>query len=382
MTELLENKRILIFLRSLRMGGAERQAILLANHLKYSQKADVQVWAFFDGQGRGAEILEKHNIPVHIHQPDWEGGLFKKIRGLLRLIRDIRRFRPHFIMPFTDYPNKVCGAVWKFTGARCCIWNQRDEGREITGKPVERLALKLTPFYVSNSIEGKRFLTDTFSIPGKKVTIIHNAVRLEEAQKTPIQWRRELQIDEATFIAVMVAHLQPFKDHPTLLEAWHRVLDKTGKQQPPVLLLAGRFDETYPQLQFLASDLKLGNAVRFLREVKDIPGLLKAVDLSVYSSKFEGCPNGVLESMAAGLPVVATNITGIAEALGEDYPFLVPPNNSEVFADYILKFIAQRDLRRRTGDENYQRVSTLFKPERVFERYTALLRKTLDKKLR
>jgi glycosyltransferase involved in cell wall biosynthesis len=130
-------------------------------------------------------------------------------------------------------------------------------------------------------------------------------------------------------------------------------------------------------LKFLVNEVKLGDSVRFLGEVADISGLLKAVDLSVYSSKFEGCPNSVLESMAAGLPVVATDITGTAEALGDDYPFLVPINNSESFAEHILTFISDENLRQKIGEQNSQRISTLFKPEQMYEAYKELLLRIL-----
>lgn len=379
MTELLENKRILIVLRSFQLGGAERQAALLAKYLKHTQKADVQVWAFYP-KGFAGEILEKENIPTHVHPPKWEGGPFKKIFGLLGLIRDIRKFKPHIILPFTDYPNKVCGSIWKFTGARSCVWNQRDEGREITRKPLEKLALKITPCFVSNSLEGKNFLMNTFSIPEKKITLVPNAIELGEPQQTRAEWRKKLEIDENRFVAIMVANLQPFKDHPTLLESWRRVIDKTGLAEPPILLLAGRFGQTHRQLTFMAEELQLGDGIRFLGEVKDIPGLLSAVDLCVFSSKFEGCPNGVLEPMAAGLPVVATHITGIAEALGTDYPFLVPISRTEKFAEYVLTFLSDPGLRREIGERNKKRVNELFKPDRMFRAYTALLRKLISKR--
>jgi glycosyltransferase involved in cell wall biosynthesis len=218
---------------------------------------------------------------------------------------------------------------------------------------------------------------NTFSIPEEKITLIHNGIQLEEPQRERSQWRKALRIDEERFSAVMVANLQSFKDHPTLLEAWRRVINKTVKEQGPILFLAGRFDDTYSQLKFQVNELKLGDSVRFLGEVADISGLLKAVDLSVFSSKFEGCPNSVLESMAAGLAVVATDITGTAEALGDDYPFLVPINNSDSFAKHILTFISDENLRQKIGEQNYQRISTLFKPEQMYEAYKDLLLRIL-----
>ena len=207
-----------------------------------------------------------------------------------------------------------------------------------------------------------------------------NAVKLEEPKENRAQWRKKLGVDDKRFLAVMIANLQPSKDHPTLLEAWRRVIDKTGSTEPPVLLLAGRFGQTYKQLQFMSEELQLGDSIRFLGEVRDIPGLLSAVDLCVFSSKFEGCPNGVLEPMAAGLPVVATHITGIAEALGTDYPYLVPINKTEMFADHVLTFISNENLRREIGERNRLRAEERFNPDRMFKAYMALLRKIFPRR--
>jgi glycosyltransferase involved in cell wall biosynthesis len=218
---------------------------------------------------------------------------------------------------------------------------------------------------------------NTFAIPERKITMVPNAVQLDEPLETRSQWRKKLGVDENRFLAVMVANLQPFKDHPTLLESWRRVIDRTGSTEPPILLLAGRFGQTYQQLRFMAEELQLGDSIRFLGEVKDIPGLLGAVDLCVFSSKFEGCPNGVLEPMAAGLPVVATHITGIAEALGTDYQFFVPINKTERFAEHILTFISNETLRRETGERNRQRAADRFKPDRMFRAYLTLLKKLI-----
>ena len=66
-------------------------------------------------------------------------------------------------------------------------------------------------------------------------------------------------------------------------------------------MLAGRFDSKYDDLLALTTDLKLQENIIFLGWVDDIPGLLSAVDICVFSSLTEGSPNGVLESMAAGL---------------------------------------------------------------------------------
>src|SRR2546426_8921983 len=89
-------------------------------------------------------------------------------------------------------------------------------------------------------------------------------------------------------------------------------------------------------MRALARELNLGRSVRFLGPVDDVPGLLSAVDLAVLSSTSEGCPNAVLECMASGLPVVATDIPGIRKAVGPSgYNYLAPPDDARSFAERI-----------------------------------------------
>jgi hypothetical protein len=100
----------------------------------------------------------------------------------------------------------------------------------------------------------------------------------------------------------MAANLHGLEDHKTLLKAWPRVQETWPERQlAPVILPAGRLDGTADSLKALDYDLNLGSSVRCLGGVSDICGLLGAAELGVFSSRLEGCPNGVLECMASGL---------------------------------------------------------------------------------
>src|SRR5205085_3817786 len=127
-----------------------------------------------------------------------------------------------------------------------------------------------------------------------------------------------------------------------------------------VLVLAGAFFETHLNLKALAYDLDLGKSVRFLGGVKDVSGLLSAVDVGVHSSVNEGVPNGVLECMAAGLAVVGTDYPGIREAVGSGHDFLAPPFDVEALAERLIKLALDRDARERAGQANRIRIETDF----------------------
>jgi glycosyltransferase involved in cell wall biosynthesis len=177
---------------------------------------------------------------------------------------------------------------------------------------------------------------------------------------------------------VMVANFTKFKDHPTLLKAWSIVLQRSAKKDPPLLLLVGNLRLTESTLRTLALDLGLGDSVIFSGQVKDLNGLLLASDLGVFSSKREGMPYAVLDYMLAKVPIVATSITGIREALGPDYPYLVPADDPEKFAEKVLELIANPGSGKEWIETNYQRVTSLFSPEVMGESYEKLFDELLD----
>jgi glycosyltransferase involved in cell wall biosynthesis len=171
----------------------------------------------------------------------------------------------------------------------------------------------------------------------------------------------------------MVGNLTHFKDHATLLRAWRLVMDgSAATETKPTLLLAGGLESETEPLRRLGWDLALGDSVRFLGFVEDVPGLLHAVDIGVFSSRSEGCPNGVLEPMAAGLPLVASDNEGVREALGDDRQ-TVPVGSPEATAKAILAMFGSPELRRELGQRNRARVEAEFSISAMCEQTAALI---------
>jgi glycosyltransferase involved in cell wall biosynthesis len=127
-----------------------------------------------------------------------------------------------------------------------------------------------------------------------------------------------------------------------------------------------------------AEALGVSESVRFLGSVEDVSGLLGAVDLGVFSSRSEGCPNGVLESMAAGLPLVATDVPAIRSVVGaRGEAQLATMGDVEGFAHRIAAFAADPALSAAMGAENCTRVRESFGPERMCERMSGILARAL-----
>jgi len=371
---MLRDKKIIVMLVGLEMGGAERYALHIVRHLVREQGARVEVWAFKTA-GEFAHVLSEESIPWRIVPWPMSGG---RISSLWRFLRALRAARPDIILPYVMPASYVCGLVWKGTGARVCLWMQQDEGRDITGSRWERRSIAGVSGVLSNSRHAAEMLIEKFAIPPQRVRVIRNGVRPEAPQMTREQWRQELQLEDDCFAICMVANLHTFKDHQTLLLAW-RIAIETHPNG--VLLLAGVPQETAAAVHQLAAELKLGATVRFLGGVPDISGLLGAIELGVFSSRCEGVPNGVLECMAAGLAVAATDIPGIREAVGQEGErFLAPPGDAAALAARIVELWDNAELRREAGRINRQRIEREFGVERLCRETVEVIEAALHKR--
>jgi len=269
-------------------------------------------------------------------------GRLKNLTNLARFTRQLRREKPDIILPYLWSTNLQCNLVWRLTGARFCVWNQRDLGLDRVSSRYERLAIRQAQCFIANSNHVAEYLRVELGVAPERVRVVQNGIELADPESDRERWRQRLNVAEDSLVACMVANLNENKDQATLLNAWRVVIDRlTESGQVAVLVIAGRFGTTHERLKALAFDLCLGDSVRFLGEVNDIPGLLKAVDLGVFSSRSEGSPNGVLECMAAGLAVVATDIPGVREALGPaSDSTLVPVANAEAMAEQRDRFMS------------------------------------------
>lgn len=373
----LKGRRIVFVLFNLELGGAERQALILARHLIEQERAAVEVWGF-NKSGPVAQSCEQQGVPWRVVPFPFKSGRIAQFIALARLAVSLRRARPDILLPYTFVPNVVCGLLWRWTGARTCVWNQRDEGATRFVGNWARSAAHRTPMFVSNSESGARFLVERLNVDPAKVKVIENGIATSAPESDRLTWRTRLEIDDESFVACMVANLHDSKDHRTLLRAWKGVVDSCNGRRA-VLVLAGRHDAAYESLAELSRELNLNGHVRFAGPVLDVPGLLSAMDVAVFSSLTEGCPNGVLESMAAGLPVAGTNIEGIRSVVGPGgLQFLAPPKDDEALAAAILQLANDSALRVTIGAENQQRVRSKYGADRMCEETVRILKAGLN----
>src|ERR1051325_1272827 len=125
---LLQGRRVIVVLETLELGGAERQAVRLAERLLRDYGADVQVWGFAD-EGRVARACESVGIPWRLVSPHWgQYHTAQWFNAAARFAVLLRKARAEILLPYCARSNIICGLSWRFAGAKACIWNQRDEG--------------------------------------------------------------------------------------------------------------------------------------------------------------------------------------------------------------------------------------------------------------
>jgi glycosyltransferase involved in cell wall biosynthesis len=357
-TTTLRGKRIVFVVAWPVMGGAERNALQVLLHFARHEGADVEVLALTAEAGRFRNEVNAAGIPWHPYQVHWFGGKARKARTLAELSLRLRRLRADVLMPYTTRPNVLCGLVWRLTGASVCVWNQRDLSVSTKFSPeVVARAARRSSLLVANSIAGREYLVSRLGVQPDRVRVVFDTVELSSSVVSRSEWRAQNEIPAAAVVATMLAHFHRGKDHETVLRAWRHVVDRVG--DGAVLLLAGRSAGTKDAAKAVAYDLDLGSSVRFLEDVVDVSALLAASDIGVLSSQSESAPNALLESMAAGLPVVGTDVPGIKEILPpEQFSSLAPPRDAEALAAALMRLIADPNAREDLGRLNAEHIAS------------------------
>lgn len=211
---------------------------------------------------------------------------------------------------------------------------------------------------------------------GTKLETIYNGVTFAAPARTRAQVREELGLPDDRVVGIIVARIDDFKGHETLIAALGE-LKAAG--QPLTLLVAGDGARRADREQ-QAAQLGLGpEQVRFLGFRSDVPDLLAASDLFVLPSLTEGLPLSVLEAMSHGLPTVATAVGGIPELVIEGvHGRLVPVKDSAALAQALGTLVQSPDQRRAWGTAAQLRVQTEFSFDKMTQEYTQLYQRLLS----
>ncbi len=225
---------------------------------------------------------------------------------------------------------------------------------------IDRVVTRFVSKYVAVSASDARFLAYKKHVPADKIAMIRNGIdlrRFSVSQNARKAIRETLGFTEEDQVLIMVARFHPGKGHPVLLAAMRQLLSVYPKLK---LICLGEGDgET--EIRRLCDELGLAKHVRLAGYQPSVPEWLKAADINVLPSFYEGLPLTILEAMASGLPTVASHVGGIPEAIEDGVSgILVPPGSPERLADALSFLLCRMEARERMGEAACLRASRWF----------------------
>jgi L-malate glycosyltransferase len=361
---------IFLIINSLETGGTERQFVELARSLKRGGSAVglaclQKKGSFLEGPG-----LDEFGELQQFRQGGSLYGL-QSMRSRWRLMRHLRKAKITVAQAFDFYSNLMLIPAARLAGVPVVIGSHRQLGDLLTPSQfrAQLMMFRWCDRVVCNSQAAADRLLQA-GLPGHKVVVIGNGLPPEAfARKSPALERRG-GILRVGMIARMNAG---YKNQSGFLRAAARVV----RTNPNVEFLLVGDGPLRPELERQAAELGLQSQVRFLGDRRDISAILASLDVSVVPSVSESLSNVMLESMAAGVPVVATGVGGNSELGGGGRAVLVSPNDESALAAGLERVLGDAELRRKMSSGAGQFAQENFSVERIREQYYELYREVL-----
>lgn len=344
---------VLFIVDSFEQGGSERQALQLLRQLHESEQCKVHLAVLQDKGSLRAEA-EAMGIGEIVEYPLTSFYDLNFLKQLNRLRRYIKAHKIDVVHTHCFYTNifGMTGAFLSGVPARVTSKGETDGFRTPAQKLAERVSFRMAHRVIANCLVVQNQLIKEGVNPAGIIQH-YNGLDLDRMKVQP-----GLKLEDALaefglpvttvrrFVSIVANLRNPVKDHPMFLRAAARV---RAAVPDAAFVIAGE-GELMPDLRELASQLGIADDVFFIGRCENVAKLLFASDIGVLSSKAEGFANAILEYMAAGLPVVATDVGGVREAIVEgETGFIVASGDHEKMADRIIDIFNDAERARSMG---------------------------------
>jgi glycosyltransferase involved in cell wall biosynthesis len=369
--------KVLFLIRSLDVGGAQRQLIALAKGLRQRGHA-VSVAVFYGGAALEPELIEAGLRLCDLHkQGRWE--IFSFLGRILKLARREKPDVLYSYLPEANLPAILLKPVCRSLGI---VWGVRASNVDLprydwTARwlfQAECLLSRFPDLIIVNSLAGRDYHLQ-HGFPGTKLAVIANGIdteRFKPDKRARALVREEWGISDNERLIGLVGRIDPMKGHQTFLQAASLL---AGRAQEVRFVCIGDGPEPYcSQIKALAQNLGLGEQLIWAGARNDLPTVYNAMDiLSSASAYGEGFSNVVGEAMACGVPCVVTDVGDSARIIGGT-GIVVPPGNPEEMArawQTMLKIL--RDRQDHIGQRARARIVGKFGVDTMVEKTDAAL---------
>ncbi|VAX38257.1 hypothetical protein MNBD_UNCLBAC01-2034 [hydrothermal vent metagenome] len=323
--------RVIHLAENLNVGGAEYVMTMIARGLD-KKKYYVEVWGIARG-GSMVNILQAQGTVVKIL------GIFSYSNpfNILKLAKFFKDFQPDIIHSHTYFSNTISRLAAKLAGVPTMVVHVHSIYSQYTARHlwVERFLSRWTTKVISCSDAVRQFVLQKEKINPSLTTTIPNGVDVQKFSNIEdnSSLRHELNIKSDDIVLTTIASLTPQKGHRYFLEALTEII-KINQNVKYFLIGDGPLRK---ELEEYVEKLGLGKYVQFLGIRHDVPLLLKISNIFILPSLREGLPLVIIEAMASGLPVIATDVGGTSEVVKEGVTgLLVPAKDVQKLIDAVV----------------------------------------------
>jgi sugar transferase (PEP-CTERM/EpsH1 system associated) len=359
--------RVAYLMHRLRLGGLETVAVELANGLD-PERFESSVVSFATPDPRQQNLHTARVRLVALHKP--EGNNPTLIYRLYRVLRDLR---PHIVQTH-NWGTLLEGVVAaKLAGVPIVVHAEHGTIQGGWGRLVtQRFLWRTVQRVLCVSQAHRQRLVETVGFPYERLTLILNGVDVQAFPPRPADKdtiRADLGLELDPIYIGTVGNLRPVKNQALLLQAAQQVCARYHNVR---VVIIGE-GPLRGQLVRTAEALGIQKQVCLLGARAEISELLNALDIFVLPSLSEGLPMSVLEAMACGLPVVATDVGGIPEVVVHGQTgLLVSSQDVQQLAAALETLVQQPGLRLTLGHQGRARVVEHFSLQRMVHDYEGL----------
>lgn len=353
--------RILFMFDGLGRGGRERRFVQLIKGLNKAGFTDLFLI-------NTRNIIEYQDISNYDIQIEYINR--KTIKGILSIINQINEIKPDIIQPWTDVNAAILNIAYPFLKKRptyisSFIADCNYSKHPLWSKIAMRIAYYLSTYIVSNSLAG----FNSYKVKGKKCYCIYNGFDFDRLKSVPNEnLKHELNI-KTQYTISMIARMKNNKDFSMYIKAADIIL----KQRNDITFLAVGTGPMEQEWEKEVPD-QFKDKIIFTGQRNDVDDILRITDISVLCTNSEihgeGISNTILESMAFGIPVIATIGGGTAEIIKDkETGILIPPKDYEALSHEILNLLDNTMQRERMGKAAQKRIIEKFSLESMTHQY-------------
>lgn len=363
--------RVVVLISNLEYGGAQRQVAELFNHID-SNRYEMHICSLSDYIPLAEELNDK-NGKLHVVKKEHKYDV-SVIWRLTKLLKDIDAQIVISYLFDADIAARLAG---KIAGIKV-VNSERNSNYHLKLIKIVTyyLTRKLVDLWIANSRAGAVFSQKALKHSRDKYRVIYNGVNTDLFRPQEREMaRNKIGIDSGTKVVGMFASFKDQKNQPMLLKAFKKARKKIDNLK---LLLVG--DELFKgmhgsdayavQVKNLINELDLSEHCVLLGNCKNVSDIYPVCDCTVLTSKFEGTPNVLLESMACGIPVIATNVSDNAHIVKDRHVgYLVELNDIDDLSGKIVEILSDDEKRLDMGKQARRWVEKNFS-SRVLARNT------------